>query len=171
MQKKNSGNSLSKLTEKDLKATFDSSDTDQSGYLSYDEIKMVYGMNNVSIADPSLQALFTMCESNKHGKMCFEEFKKLVNSSEKYGKKTKIESINSDKEKEGQGLSEEELKASFRKHDKHGSGYIEFSAFQNEYEKKGAKLNTQIDEYFKQSDKNKDGRISFEEYRTLINSW
>ena len=169
MNQNKNENALTKLSEADLRALFDKWDTDNSGFLSFEEIKKVFGKNKVSVADPALQALFIKCDANKDGKMSWDEFKMFIESPECCQEGKDSDQWAGDKAEKCKKMPEEELKSCFKKYDKDNSGFVEFSEFKSVYEKNGSKMNPQAEKYFKDCDCNKDGKISFEEFRALIN--
>ena len=168
----NSGYGLGQLTEEELRTNFSAYDRDGSGFITYDEIKQIYAKHNVSIADATLQGLFAKYDTDKNGRMSFEEFKVWVNpSAHLAGPANPNNPGQSNTQCKGLGLSNDELKLNFNNYDKDGNGSISFDEFKAVYEKYGAKMTPQVEEYVRYCDKNKDGKLSFDEFKCFMNGW
>lgn len=68
-------------------------------------------------------------------------------------------------------MSDEKLRLAFNKYDTDGNGYIDLSELKNLLEDLGKPSGDLFTSFlFKKADKNKDNKISFEEFKALLTS-
>lgn len=69
----------------------------------------------------------------------------------------------------GLGLSPSELEINFKKYNRSNTGLISQQEFKEMYARFGVRLSDAALAYFDHCDKDKDGRLSFEEFKAFMN--
>ncbi|XP_061374612.1 calcium-dependent protein kinase 24-like [Gastrolobium bilobum] len=135
-----------------FKQMFDMMDKDKNGNLSFDELKDGLSMIGHAIPDPDVQMLMDAADIDGNGTLNCEEFITMSVHLRKIG-------------------SDEHLSKAFSYFDKNQSGYVEFEELKDALsnDDPGASINDQvIKDIINDVDLDKDGRISFEEFKAMM---
>ncbi|KAK7404494.1 hypothetical protein VNO78_05427 [Psophocarpus tetragonolobus] len=134
-----------------FKQMFDMMDKDKNGNLSFDELKDGLSMIGHAIPDPDVQMLMEAADIDGNGSLNYDEFITMS---------VHLRKIESD----------EHLTEAFRYFDKNQSGYVEFEELKDALsdDESEASDDQVIKDILNDVDLDKDGRISFEEFKAMM---
>ncbi|KAJ4802980.1 Calcium-dependent protein kinase [Rhynchospora pubera] len=140
---------LSEEDVKGLKHMFGSMDTDRSGTITFDELKTGFNRLGSKITEAEVQQLLEAADVDKSGTIDYLEFVTAMMHRHKLEK-------------------EENLVKAFKYFDKDDSGYITKDELQKAMSEYGMGDDATIDEVLNDVDVDKDGRINYEEFVTMM---
>ncbi|XP_024981969.1 calcium-dependent protein kinase 26-like isoform X2 [Cynara cardunculus var. scolymus] len=141
----------SRLSEEEiagLKQMFKTIDTDNSGYLTFDELKDGLKSYGADLDESEIHDLMQAADINNSGTIDYEEFVAATLHFTKVDK-------------------EDRLFAAFSYFDKDGSGYITLDELQQACKEFGVD-DIHLDEILKEVDQNNDGRIDYSEFVAMM---
>ncbi|KAL8132151.1 hypothetical protein AgCh_007879 [Apium graveolens] len=131
-----------------LKEMFKMIDTDDSGQITFDELKVGLKKFGANLKESEIYDLMQAADVDNNGTIDYGEFIAATLHLNKVEK-------------------EDHLFAAFSYFDKDGSGYITQDELQQACEEFGID-NTQLDEMIKEADQNNDGRIDYNEFVAMM---
>lgn len=131
-----------------LKEMFKMIDTDNSGQITFDELKVGLKKFGANLKESEIYDLMHAADVDNNGTIDYGEFIAATLHLNKVEK-------------------EDHLFAAFSYFDKDGSGYITQDELQQACEEFGID-NTQLDEMIKEADQNNDGRIDYNEFVAMM---
>ncbi|KAJ0092003.1 hypothetical protein Patl1_26307 [Pistacia atlantica] len=136
-----------------LKKIFDMMDTDNTGDLSFDELKDGLNMIGHKVSDPDVKLLMEAADMDGDGCLSCEEFVTMSVHLKKIG-------------------NDDSLSQAFSYFDKNQSGFIEFDELREALLEDNLVPNNEqiIHDILLDVDLDKDGRISFEEFKAMMKS-
>ncbi|KAJ4777813.1 Calcium-dependent protein kinase [Rhynchospora pubera] len=140
---------LSEEDVKGLKHMFGSMDTDRSGTITFDELKTGFNRLGSKITEAEVQQLLEAADVDKSGTIDYLEFVTAMMHRHKLEK-------------------EENLVKAFKYFDKDDSGYITKDELQKAMSEYGMGDDATIDEVLNDVDVDKDGRINYDEFVTMM---
>ncbi|TKY67446.1 Calcium-dependent protein kinase 24 [Spatholobus suberectus] len=134
-----------------IKQMFDMMDKDKNGNLSFEELKDGLSMIGHALPDPDVQMLMDAADIDGNGTLNYEEFITM---------NVHLRKIECD----------EHLSEAFRFFDKNQSGYVEFEELKDALsdDESEASNDEVIKDILNDVDLDKDGRISFEEFKAMM---
>lgn len=134
-----------------IKKMFDMMDKDKNGNLSFDELKDGLSMIGHALPDTDVQMLMDAADIDGNGTLNYEEFITM---------NVHLRKIESD----------EHLSEAFRYFDKNQSGYVEFEELKDALSDDDSEASNDqvIKDILNDVDLDKDGRISFEEFKAMM---
>ncbi|XP_008776719.1 calcium-dependent protein kinase 29-like isoform X1 [Phoenix dactylifera] len=133
-----------------LKQMFHMMDKDKNGHLTFEELKEGLHINGERVPEPDLQMLMEAADTDGNGTLDCEEFVTVS---------LHLKKVN----------SEERLAEAFNFFDKDGSGFIEVEELREALGEGDLGPNEQVIwEIISDVDKDKDGRISFQEFELMM---
>ncbi|XP_010912114.1 calcium-dependent protein kinase 8 [Elaeis guineensis] len=133
-----------------LKQMFHMMDKDKNGHLTFEELKEGLHINGERVPEPDLQMLMEAADTDGNGTLDCEEFVTVSLHLKKVS-------------------SEEHLAQAFNFFDKDGSGFIEVEELREALGEGDLGPNEQVIwEIISDVDKDKDGRISFQEFELMM---
>lgn len=132
-----------------LKEMFKMIDTDNSGQISYEELKTGLKKFGASLDEKEFQALMQSADVNNSGTIDYEEFIAATLHLNKVNER------------------EDHLLAAFSYFDRDGSGYITQDELQNACQEFGIE-DIRLDEIMGEVDQDKDGRIDYNEFVAMM---
>ncbi|KAI3696835.1 hypothetical protein L6452_29415 [Arctium lappa] len=140
-----------KLSEEEisgLKQMFKMIDTDNSGYITFEELKDGLSSLGANLEESEIHDLMQAADIDNNGAIDYEEF---IAATLHFNKVDK----------------EDSLYAAFSYFDKDGSGYITVNEIQQSCKELGID-DAQVEEIIKEADQNNDGRIDYNEFVTMM---
>lgn len=140
-----------KLSEEEisgLKQMFKMIDTDNSGYITFEELKNGLSSLGANLEESAIHDLMQAADIDNNGAIDYEEF---VAATLHFNKVDK----------------EDSLYAAFSYFDKDGSGYITVNEIQQSCKELGID-DAQVEEIIKEADQNNDGRIDYNEFVAMM---
>ncbi|XP_044466980.1 calcium-dependent protein kinase 24-like [Mangifera indica] len=136
-----------------LKKMFDMMDTDNTGDLSFDELKDGLDMIGHKVSEPDVKMLMEAADIDGDGYLSCDEFLTMSVHLKKMG-------------------NDEDLSQAFNYFDKNQSGYIEFDELKEALleDNLGPNKEQIIHEILFDVDLDKDGRVSYEEFKAMMKS-
>ncbi|KAJ1376204.1 Serine/threonine-protein kinase, active site [Sesbania bispinosa] len=130
---------------------FDMMDKDKNGHLTFEELKEGLSMIGHAMPDPDVQMLMDAADIDGNGTLNCEEFITMSIHLRRIG-------------------SDEHLSEAFNYFDKNQSGYVEFEELKDALsdDDSGAIDDQVIKDILNDVDLDKDGRISFEEFKAMM---
>ncbi|MBA0555366.1 hypothetical protein Golob_025549, partial [Gossypium lobatum] len=130
---------------------FNMMDTDENGYLSFEELRDGLQKIGHSVGDPDVRMLMEAADIDGNGTLSCEEFVIMVVHLKRIG-------------------NDEHLAQAFNHFDKNQSGYIEFEELKETLMQDDPGPNNEqlIKDIMKDVDKDKDGRISYQEFKAMM---
>ncbi|RIB30273.1 calmodulin 1 [Gigaspora rosea] len=128
---------------------FSTFDKDNDGLITAQELGSVIKSLGYNPTDENLKTMIDKVDSDKDGKINYEEFKVMMSQSS--------------------NESTEDLREAFKVYDKDGNGYISAAELKSTMHSLGLKLNDEeVEAMISQADINKDGRIDYEEFIKMM---
>ncbi|KAK8549288.1 hypothetical protein V6N13_008964 [Hibiscus sabdariffa] len=130
---------------------FNTMDTDDNGYLSFEELRDGLQKIGHDVSDPDVQMLMEAADTDGSGTLSCEEFVIMVVHLQRMG-------------------NDEHLTQAFHHFDKNESGYIEFEELREALlqDDPGPNHEQLIKDIMQDVDKDKDGRISYQEFKAMM---
>ncbi|KAK5841178.1 calcium-dependent protein kinase 24 [Gossypium arboreum] len=130
---------------------FNMMDTDENGYLSFEELRDGLQKMGHSVGDPDVRMLMEAADIDGNGTLSCEEFVIMVVHLKRIG-------------------NDEHLAQAFNHFDKNQSGYIEFEELKETLMQDDPGPNNEqlIKDIMQDVDKDKDGRISYQEFKAMM---
>ncbi|KAB2092260.1 hypothetical protein ES319_A02G017200v1 [Gossypium barbadense] len=130
---------------------FNMMDTDENGYLSFEELRDGLQKMGHSVGDPAVRMLMEAADIDGNGTLSCEEFVIMVVHLKRIG-------------------NDEHLAQAFNHFDKNQSGYIEFEELKETLMQDDPGPNNEqlIKDIMQDVDKDKDGRISYQEFKAMM---
>ncbi|XP_042507741.1 calcium-dependent protein kinase 29-like [Macadamia integrifolia] len=141
--------SLSEEDIKGLKEMFNNIDTDKSGAITYDELKIGLSRLGSKLSESELQQLMDAADVDKDGTIDYLEF--ITATMQRH----RLE-------------QEENLFKAFQYFDRDGSGFITRDELKHAMTQYGMGDEASIDEVIDDVDTDKDGRINYEEFAAMM---
>lgn len=141
------GGGAPEIKEEELRAVFKEFDINGDNHIQESELKMVMAKMGQNPTAEELHAMFKAADVNGDGKIDFDEFVTIAKANPL-------------------SLS---LKSVFKELDVDGDGFITRSEMRGAFGKMGHSLNdAEVNAIFDQCDINKDGKINFDEFVTMM---
>ncbi|KAG4973926.1 hypothetical protein JHK87_030747 [Glycine soja] len=136
-----------------FKQMFNMMDKDKNGNLSFEELRDGLSMIGHAIPDPDVEMLMDAADIDGNGTLNYEEFITMS---------VHLRKIESD----------EHLSEAFRYFDKNQSGYVEFEELKDALSDDDSEASDDqvVKDILNDVDLDKDGRISFEEFKAMMNT-
>uniref|UniRef100_A0A7S4IS33 EF-hand domain-containing protein n=1 Tax=Vannella robusta TaxID=1487602 RepID=A0A7S4IS33_9EUKA len=140
--------SITKDKYDEFMAVFNKFDADNSGAIDGGEIAQVMTQLNIDPKENNIEDMVKEADKNGDGEVDFEEFLQLLLVIER----------------------EEDLRAAFNKFDLDGNGSIDRKELSQVFQKMSGRQPTEeeLDQMFDEADENKDGEISFDEFKLMM---
>ncbi|XP_004507321.1 calcium-dependent protein kinase 24 [Cicer arietinum] len=134
-----------------LRQMFDMMDKDKNGHLTFEELKDGFSMIGHVIPDPDVRMLIDAADFDGNGTLNCEEFITMSVHLRRIG-------------------NDEHLSEAFNFFDKNQSGYVEFEELKDALSDDDSTDDQVIRDILNDVDLDKDGRISFEEFKAMMKS-
>ncbi|KAL8151208.1 hypothetical protein V2J09_021016 [Rumex salicifolius] len=136
---------------KGLKAMFSNIDTDQSGTITYDELKTGLARLGSKLSEPEVQELMEAADVDGDGAIDYVEFITVMMSRHKMD-------------------TDENLVKAFKYFDKDSSGFITTDELESAMKEYGIADESSIKEILSEVDTDNDGKINYEEFSSMMRS-
>ncbi|KAJ3684363.1 hypothetical protein LUZ61_013527 [Rhynchospora tenuis] len=140
---------LSEEEIKGLKEMFKNIDTDNSGTITLEELKQGLAKQGTKLSEQEVQQLMEAADADGNGTIDYEEFITATVHMNRMDR-------------------EEHLYTAFQYFDKDNSGYITKEELEQALKEKGLHNGQEIKEIISEADSNKDGRIDYTEFVTMM---
>ncbi|KAF8929865.1 hypothetical protein BGZ58_008631 [Dissophora ornata] len=141
----------------DIRQQFNMMDLDRNGFITKPEFRKSIIDANRNPEEYDLDDFFAKADKNKDGKISFHEFVEACSS------------LGLGPVDQRRGRSDKEVDVIFRRFDQNGDGYISQDELKSALKSLGEQMtDEQVLEMFREADKNRDNKISREEFAMMI---
>ena len=160
------------LTDEQLKFAFDQHDPDHSGTISFEELKVYLSKNNPGVPDNIIKSIFDQYDKDRSGTITFQEFKEFLGYTQKARdvQERQTHAAGPSHQVKQSKYTEDQLRGWFNGFDSNKDGSITFEEFKKAYTNTNGTLHPATEAIIKASDKNGDGKMSFDEFRIYMDT-